>query len=140
MKSKCVFCSPKIKERAIKAGWTSYVLLSNPRVAIGHLLIIPNRHIQKLSDLNAEEVKEIFKFLGHYQDRILEKLSVGTEIRQNFKPYFPDSTTHVNHFHFHIIPRSKNDEISKMVDLHRKPLYKSLTKKEQSKITKILED
>lgn len=140
MKSACAFCSNEIKERSIKQGDHVFVLLSNPRVAEGHLLVIPIRHVHKISDLNIEEVKEIFKFLGHYQNKILYKLATGTEIRQNFKPYFKDSNTHVNHFHFHIVPRNETYKIARKVDLHRKPLYQPLSRSEQNKITKLLKD
>jgi len=136
--NKCAFCSNEIKKRAIQEGKYSIVFLSNPRLMIGHLLIVLKRHVHKFSDLNKEEILEIFKFLAIYQDKVLKKLGKGTEIRQNYKPYKKDSHTHVNHFHFHILPREENDKMAKKIDIHRKPFYKKLSEKEKKKITILL--
>lgn len=134
----CDFCQKEMMQRAIHNGAHAIVLLSNPRVAVGHLLIIPKRHVQKFSDLQQEECEEIFQLLSDYQDKVLEKLSTGTEIRQNYRPYLKDSRTHVNHFHFHIIPRDERDELAQKVDIHRKPFYQELSEKEEVEITKLL--
>ena len=140
MKEICPFCSEEVKERALKKGKFAFVLLSNPRIAPGHLLTIPKRHVQKLSELNNSEIKEIFEFLANFQDKILSKLSTGTEIRQNYKPYFGNSKTHVKHFHFHLVPRKETDEIATRVDIYRKPLYKELSEAEKNRILKLLAD
>lgn len=140
MKNYCVFCSPEIKKRIVQQGKFSFVILSNPRITQGHLLIIPKRHIHKFSELKIRESEEIFKLLGIYQEKVLNKLSKGTEIRQNYRPYKKDSKTHVNHFHFHVLPRDENDEIAKKVDIHRKTLYKDLSEKEHKKLLNLLSD
>lgn len=140
MEEICPFCSQEIKVRAFKEGTLAFVLLSNPRIAPGHLLIIPKRHVQKLSELNNREIKEIFELLANYQDKILNKLGNGTEIRQNYKPYFGNSKTHVNHFHFHLVPRKESDEIATRVDIYRKPLYRDLSEKENQRVLRLLED
>ena len=124
----------------LKEGKFAFVLLSTPRVAPGHLLIIPKRHVQRLSELNDREVKEIFELLGKYQDKILDKLGNGTEIRQNYKPYLENSETHVNHLHLHLVPRKETDEIATRVDIYRKPLYKELSEEEKDRILKLLAD
>ena len=134
----CPFCSEEIKKRAVEESDLSFVLLSDPRVAPGHLLVIPTRHVQTLSELKDEEVKELFKFLAVYQQKILNKLSSGVEVRQNYKPYFKDSRTHVNHLHFHIVPREENDQIAEKVDVHRKPLYQDLSEKEKERVLRLL--
>ncbi|OGY24335.1 MAG: hypothetical protein A2172_00525 [Candidatus Woykebacteria bacterium RBG_13_40_15] len=134
----CPFCSREIKKRAVEEGSYSFVTLSDPRLAPGHLLIIPSRHIRILSDLRNEEVVEIFKFLSKYQKKILDMLSKGVEIRQNYKPYFKNSRTHVNHLHFHLVPREETDEIAKKLDTKRKSLYKELQLDEAERILGIL--
>ena len=140
MEEICPFCSKEIKERAFKEGKLAFVLLSTPRVAPGHLLIIPKRHVQRLSELNNREVEEIFTLLAKYQDKMLNKLGTGTEIRQNYKPYFENSKTHVNHFHFHLVPRKEADEIATRVDIYRKALYQNLSGEEEESILKLLSD
>lgn len=134
----CAFCSKDINNRKIEEGKYAFVILSNPRLVAGHILVIPKRHIQIFSDLSKEELLEINKFLAKYQDKVLKNLSKGTEIRQNYRPYKEDSSTHVNHFHYHILPRNNEDELAKKVDVHRKTFYRELEEKERAKITNLL--
>lgn len=140
MKKDCPFCNNKIKSRVVKKGKYSSVILSSPHLAKGHLLVVSLRHIEKISDLKDTEALEIFNFLSKFQKIILKKLSKGTEIRQNFKPYFENSTTHVNHLHFHLIPREKDDNLAKGVDKKRKAEYKSLSKSEEKELREVFKD
>jgi len=136
----CPFCDQSTKNRALKESKFAFVILSNPRIAFGHLLVIPKRHVHKVRDLKGEEASEIFSLLAELQEKILNKISKGTEIRQNYKPYLPDSQTHVNHLHFHIVPRDEDDEIARKVDTHRKPLYQKLSSEEKERLFKLLKD
>ena len=45
-------------------------MFSNPRLMEGHLLVIPKRHVEKLSELNEEERKELFDTVIEYQEKI----------------------------------------------------------------------
>ncbi len=134
----CPFCSEDIKKRLIEQGDYSYVVLSNPRFVPGHLLVILSRHIQKLSELNNQEIKEVFNFLAKYQNKILDKLGKGSEIRQNTRPYIKNTKTHINHLHFNLYPRNKNDRIETDIDAIRRSLYQDLTITEHKKMLKLL--
>ncbi len=136
----CAFCGDEIRNRYIQEEKFSFVILSNPRVVPGHLLIIPKRHVQKFAELTPTETLEMINLLGFYQEKILSKFSKGTEIRQNYRPYKKDSKIHVNHFHFHIIPREEADELEKKLDIHKRLFYKELSDKEREKIVKKLFD
>lgn len=138
----CPFCDiQKEKERILKEGTFSYVLFSNPRLMPGHLLVIPKRHIGgRIADLTKEEREEIFDFLSEFQTKILERLSSGCDIRQNFKPYVKNSNTHVNHMHWHLHPREFEDELHHAVDPHRKPLYRVLSEQEKEQMNDLLKD
>lgn len=138
MNKNCVFCKLDKLQRIFKIGKYSIVIFSNPRVAKGHLLVIPKRHIEKLSELSSKEVIEIHRFLSEIQEKLLKHFGTGSEVRQNYKPYLPDSRTHVNHLHFHIIPRNRDDEIAQKVDKHRKPLYKDLPAEEMDQVVNLL--
>lgn len=138
MNSDCPFCGDDIKKRTIDEGGLTKVVVSSPRLAYGHLLIMPKRHLQKYSELNPEEIIELMTLLAKYQDKILEKLSKGTEVRQNHVPYKENSRTHVNHFHFNLIPRDDNDEMSKKVDPLRRLLYQDVSDDELEVITQLL--
>jgi len=52
----CPFCNINSeKTRILKDGNFTRVVFSNPRLMPGHLLVIPKRHVEKISDLNKEE-------------------------------------------------------------------------------------
>ncbi|MEX0616249.1 MAG: HIT domain-containing protein [Candidatus Woykebacteria bacterium] len=137
VKNDCPFCEFN-EDRVLKEGKHSYVIFSNPRLMPGHLLVITRRHIQRLSQMNNEERDEVLNFVTEFEERILEKLSKGCDIRQNFKPYVENSKTHIKHFHFHLNPRVFEDELYEKADVYRKPLYKELTGEERDKIAKLL--
>ena len=114
------------------------MIFSNPRLMPGHLLVIPKRHIEgRLQSLSREEREEIMDFLIEFQTKILEKVSSGCDIRQNYKPYVKNSRTHVNHLHFHLYPREYKDELHEKADIYRKPLYQDLAQEEKERLFRL---
>lgn len=134
----CAFCNIFEEGRTIKEGKFTYVVFSNPRLMAGHLLVIPKRHVTRISQLTKDEQNEIFDLLVEFQDKILKNLSSGCDIRQNFKPYVKNSRTHVDHVHFHLLPRNFQDEIQEKAEKFKDPLYKDLTDEEQEKLIVLL--
>jgi ATP adenylyltransferase len=125
----CPFCEiDPNKNRVIAEFKTCYVMLSNPRKVSGHLLIIPKRHVAKLSEMNDKERKEILDTTIIYQEKIL-KYYPGTEIKQNYMPFVPDNRLKVTHLHIHIAPRENNDKIYQKLKGEAK-LFKKLTETE----------
>lgn len=133
----CPFCEIAKEERILKEGKFSYAFLSNPRLMAGHVLVTPKRHVAKISELTRKEQNEIFDLLIEYQTKILEKLSSGCEIRQNFKPYLKEGRTHVTHVHFHILPREETDELQK-VEGGRTAMYVDFSQEEKEKLMDLL--
>ncbi|MEK7648352.1 MAG: HIT domain-containing protein [Patescibacteria group bacterium] len=88
-----------------------FVLLSNPRLVPGHLLIIPRRHVEKPSELNQEERTNFFDTALEFQDYILGYVASGCDMRQHCKPFLPESLLKVNHVHAHLLPREFQDEL-----------------------------
>lgn len=107
---------------------------------LGHLLVIPKRHVMRLVELTKEERDELSDLLIEFEEKILQKLSAGCDIRQNYKPYVPNSRTSVKHFHFHIYPRDLNDELHQATDPHQEPLYRDLPNEEREQLFKLLSD
>ncbi len=140
MEKDCPFCNlTDKKSRILEEGKYTYVMLSNPRLMPGHLLVIPKRHIEgKLEDFSREERDETLDLLSKYQAKILKNIASGCDIRQNYKPYVENSRTHVNHMHFHLNPRELKDELYEKSDVHRIPLYKDLSKEEIQKVSFLL--
>jgi len=115
-----------------------YVILSNPRLMPGHLLVIPKRHVTRISEMTGEERKELLDLLIEFEEKILQKLATGCDIRQNYKPYVQNGKTSVKHFHFHIYPRDLNDEMHQTIDPYQKPLYRDLPPEEKEKMFNLL--
>ncbi len=135
MDKDCPFCNISKEGRTLKEGKFAHVIFSNPRLMPGHLLVIPKRHIERISELGKDERDEIFDLLVEFQTKILDKLSDGCDMRQNFKPYVKNSRTHVDHVHFHLLPRNFQDEIQEKAEKHKDPLYKDLSDKEKQELT-----
>lgn len=134
----CAFCKIVNEKRILKEGNFVYVIFSNPRLVEGHLLVIPKRHVYALNELTIQEKAEIFDMLVEFQSKIIKKVSEGCDIRLNYKPYVKNSTTHVSHIHFHLLPRKLNDEIEQKAEKFKNQLYQELSKEEISKISKFL--
>jgi len=54
-KENCPFCSIDLERtRILDETKNTYVLISNPVLVPHHLLVIPKKHVSKLSELNKE--------------------------------------------------------------------------------------
>jgi histidine triad (HIT) family protein len=136
---KCPFCEiDKEKNVILKEAKLFYVILSNPALMKGHTLIIPKRHIEKISDLLKEEEKELFELIKEFQEKILKNISSGCDLKQNYRPFQTQSKLKVNHLHFHLQPRNLYDEIYKKSQKFETEIFKEYPKEELDKIAKDL--
>jgi len=97
---------------------------------LGHILIIPKRHIEKITDLKNEELLELFEMIKEFQEIILDKLSLGCDLRQHYRPFEKQGRLRVNHLHFHLQPRKDNDELYKKSQIYEKQVFKDLSNEE----------
>ena len=134
----CPFCKIKDKTRVIKEGRTVFVAFSNPRLMPGHILVIPKRHIEKLSELNPEEREEMFDMVIAFQKKILDKISSGCDIRQNYRPFQQQDDLKVNHLHIHLQPREFKDELYSKCQKFERDIFSALTEDEIKDISKKL--
>jgi len=130
----CRFCSidPK-RSRIIKKFKYCYVMFSNPRLVPGHLLVIPNRHVERMSELDDKELLELNRTVNKYCDKVL-KFSEGYMIKNNYMPFLDESDRKVNHLHIHIIPRYNMDGLYTKAMIHENELFRHLTEKEYKEI------
>jgi diadenosine tetraphosphate (Ap4A) HIT family hydrolase len=134
----CPFCEiSAIKTRILKEGKYHFVCLSNPRLVPGHLLVVPKRHVEKVSELTDQERKEIFKAIINLEEEILKKLASGCDIRTHYRPFIKQGWIKVNHLHFHLQPREFEDELYQKSQKYEKDLWKDLPKEEEEKFTKL---
>ena len=135
----CPFCNiDKKRNTVIKYYKNVFVIFSNPRLMEGHLLVIPKRHVEKPSELNEEEKKELFDTVIEYQEKILKNMAPGCDIRQHYRPFLKQSESKVNHLHIHLQPREFNDKLYEKCQIYHEDVFKELTKEEVDKISKLL--
>jgi histidine triad (HIT) family protein len=73
----------------------------------GHTIVIPKKHFRNLEDIPENDLIEILKVVKDLAILIHNKLEIdGYNILQN---NFEAAGQVIEHFHIHIIPRSKND-------------------------------
>ena len=106
----CVFCKCSIRcdEYIIFEGKTAYVMMNKYPYVTGHLMIIPQRHIGKIEDLNQDERKEIFDLLEVSVKALKEAMNpngfnIGINIGKAAGAGIEE------HFHVHVIPRWEGD-------------------------------
>lgn len=137
----CPFCKIDLERtRILKEGKYTLVVLSNPRLVDGHLLVIPKRHVEKLSELNEKEKLEIFETLLEFQEKILTKFASGCDIRQNCRPFLKQNELKVDHVHFHLIPRELDDELYQKCQIPEIGIFRMLTEEEKEKFVKLFKE
>ena len=133
----CPFCEiNNEKTRIVDEGKHVLVILSNPKLMEGHILIVPKRHIERLSELEDYELKELMNKVIEFQEKILTRISKGCDIRQNYRPFQKQDNLKVNHLHIHLQPRELFDELYEKCQIFEKDIFRNL---EESKIKKISE-
>ncbi len=137
----CPFCdiNPE-KTRILKEGSHFRIILSNPRLMPGHLLIVSKRHVEKLSELDKKEQEELFKMIIEFQKKILDKVSSGCDLRQNYRPFQKEDELKLNHFHVHLQPRELFDELYSKCQRFETGIFKELQKDELDKMVKIFSE
>jgi len=135
----CPFCHiNEEKTRLIKNGKNIFVIFSNPGLMEGHLLVIPKRHVEKLSELSKDEKEELFNLVIEYQEKILKNIAPGCDIRQHYRPFLKQSKSKVNHLHIHLQPRKFDDELYKKCQIYHEDVFKELIEEEVNRISKLL--
>ena len=133
----CPFCNIE-KNRILTERKFTRVIFSNPRLMPGHLLVIPKRHVEKLSELSKEEQQELFKTTIEFQEKILAKIASGCDIRINYRPFQKQDDLKVNHLHIHLQPRELFDELYQKCQIFERDVFEDLKLEELEKIHKIL--
>lgn len=136
----CPFCGiDKEKNRIIKEGEFTFVIFSDPRLMPGHLLVIPKRHVEKLSELSEKERKELIDNVIEFQEKILKKIAPGCDIRENYRPFQKQDNLKVYHLHIHLQPRELKDELYKECQIYETEVFKTLSEEEVKNISGLLE-
>lgn len=107
-KTSCAFCNPKIKENQhVYKGTTSEALFNYcpaPGIPRAHYLIIPERHVSDITNVNADEALEMHRIADEVKSVVDEKFG-----KQDWVMYIQNGSAvgkTVDHVHIHLLPRS----------------------------------
>jgi diadenosine tetraphosphate (Ap4A) HIT family hydrolase len=133
--NKCPFCDFN-KEEMINENDSAFVMLGRAPYNKDHLLVVPKKHILRLSELNEKERRELFELIFFAQKEIGKR-------HENFSILYREgenSGKSISHVHFNIIPNTKVGPIDKntngeyvCLDMSDRYVYSD---KEYSKIIK----
>lgn len=139
----CVFCKVidgEEPKEIISEGENTISILSNPSQIRGHCLVMPKRHVEKLSELNKKELDELMQSIIYIEELLLKKHE-GCDIKQNYRPFLKDSKHKISHLHFHVQPRHFQDNLFNKTQTNEKNIFRDLSKEKLKEIKKeILEN
>jgi len=140
----CIFCT-KPKERNDKknlilyTGETSFIIMNRYPYSNGHLMTVPYRHTNNLSDLTQEERLELANLTIKCTDILQAIRPDGFNIGMNLGRAGGAGID--DHLHYHIVPRWNGDSnfMSVIADVRVMPEYLEETYETLSKHLKSLE-
>jgi ATP adenylyltransferase len=143
---KCPFCDVETnKKRILKMGARAFVMLSDPRLMEGHVLVIPNAHVGSLVQLSHGELAELFLTAIDFQEKIKKVFSqlwgkqAGCDLSQHDRGFMPTTQLSVpQHAHIHLRPRYWQDPYYEQVLRHETPVFHPLSEEEQERYHQLL--
>lgn len=133
LKKECPFCDLTKLEIFYQDDYCFGMIISEP-LKDGHLMVVPKRHVENLSDLKSEESQAILNLLGRLRKIIPQIYKDDPIILMNTG----DHST-IDHIHFHILPSKGGlrDLFSKFEGL---PYRQAATKQELAKMAQKIKD
>lgn len=130
----CPFCNLEIiEQQKVFENKLVYVLSNIRPAAKGHCLVIPKRHVENVKMLSDHEAEQLFSTVKMVSQKLTDALQpIGCNYGFNEGTYAGQS---VSHFHFHIMPRFKDDNVREYHVFHRLPENKlNLSQEELSMV------
>jgi len=109
--NECIFC--KIIKKEVPAyivyedDYSIAFLDINP-VSTGHILVVPKKHYERITDMPENDLKEFMASVQKVAKMVETKLSKDYNIITN---HGPKAGQMINHVHFHIIPRYGQEQL-----------------------------
>jgi histidine triad (HIT) family protein len=106
----CIFCKiadGKIKARVISQNNKALAFLDAMPLSIGHTLVIPKSHYEKVQEMNREYSSAVFDLLRQVSSAVEKAVGVNasTIAIHNGR----EAGQEVPHVHVHVIPRNTDD-------------------------------
>lgn len=120
LKPDCFYCRKDNQDEIVGENKSAVAYICYWPLKDFHIITIPKRHIESLSEFSESEAKDFLTLCEQMQDLVKKNISEDEEPFL-FRNYGKCSTQ--NHIHFHIVPSrgclrdlvSKNDGVSKKV-------------------------
>jgi len=110
MKNDCLFCAiidGEMNSYKIYEDELFFVMLDRFPKCLGHVLILPRRHVRHLFELNADEATRLMPLVQNIAAALYRTLDyTGLNLLQNNGAA---AGQEVMHFHMHLIPRFDDD-------------------------------
>jgi ATP adenylyltransferase len=110
--SSCIFCDAqaRIGDEAlvVHRGRACFVILNKYPYNNGHLMIVPDRHVARLADLDADELVE-FAVLTQKAERVLADVYDPHGFNMGLNLGKPAGAGVLYHLHMHVVPRWNGD-------------------------------
>ena len=110
----CIFCSivsGELPASVIYEGETCIAILDLYPMSQGHVLVLPRRHCNDVTQLSEEGHSELFQ-VGRKVLRALRIYGLGRDGANYLLNDGSAANQHIPHLHLHIIPRRKGDLLS----------------------------
>ncbi len=108
----CVFCAAATRAEAepliVFQGVTCFVILNLYPYNNGHLMVVPARHVGRLSALTPEELEEVMR-LTRASEMALEERYHPHGFNMGLNLGKPAGAGVLDHLHMHIVPRWNGD-------------------------------
>ena len=136
--AECPFCKldPE-RDPVLWRGGGVILLLSNPRLAPWHLLVVPERHVAHLWDLSKPERESLLDVAVGFQKRMMDVFSgsrdspAGCDLVQHDRPFMPtDAVSVPGHLHLHLITRFWRDELYDKVSKYETGAFETLSREQ----------
>lgn len=135
----CPFCNiDPVRNKTLQESEHVRVIFSNPRLVKGHLLVTPKRHVEQPWELTEAEVKDIFEHIHVLQKKLSETLGTGCDIRQNYRPFMEQGRLKVDHVHFHLLPRTFQDDLYEKSMRYETDMFNDISSDEVESVKKML--
>ncbi|USN97048.1 MAG: HIT domain-containing protein [Candidatus Nomurabacteria bacterium] len=109
-KPDCAFCQPddSMKNLIVNRGDGFISFFSKPRFRRNHLLVVPDEHYTVASKMGAALLGRIVYEAESLADVV--DFGYGSVVTQKSQPLQKENGIKMDHVHFHVWPRTKQDE------------------------------
>ena len=108
----CIFCDAVARidrePLIVHRGVTAFVILNKFPYNNGHLMVVPLRHVGRLSDLGSDEAGEIMT-LTQAVERALTRMYQPHGFNMGLNLGKPAGAGVLDHLHMHVVPRWNGD-------------------------------